>query len=78
MLGKRFFLAMGYADWQSVVRGWADEKKDFVYGSTQQNGVVGHYTQVESHRSSDRSIYVFNVDGQRYGSASRLWSGDLS
>lgn len=60
------------------MHGWADEKKDFVYGSTHQNGVVGHYTQVENHRSSDRSIYVFDIDGQRYGSAGRLRSVDLS
>jgi hypothetical protein len=37
---------MGYGNWTSAMRGWADEKTDFVYGSKVQTGVVGHYTQV--------------------------------
>lgn len=37
---------MGYQSWNLVIQAWADEKKDFVYGSSSQKGVVGHYTQV--------------------------------
>ena len=69
---------MGYKDWESAIRGWADEKKSFVYGSTHQNGMVGHYTQVDSQQSLDLAVYISDVDGQRYGSAHWLWSGYLS
>jgi len=41
------YLAMGYKNWTLAIRGWADEKHDFVYGKKVQKGVVGHYTQVE-------------------------------
>lgn len=37
---------MGYKNWTLAIRGWTDEKKDFVYGKKTQHGVVGHYTQV--------------------------------
>jgi hypothetical protein len=37
---------MGYKSWILAIQGWADEKKDFVYGSKTQHGAVGHYTQV--------------------------------
>jgi len=37
---------MGYKTWTLAIRGWADEKTDFIYGSSIQHEVVGHYTQV--------------------------------
>ncbi|CAF1334454.1 unnamed protein product [Adineta ricciae] len=39
-------LALGHNSWNQAIRGWANEKKDFNYGSQVQNGPVGHYTQM--------------------------------
>ncbi len=40
------YLAIGYDNWTLAIQDWADEKKDFLYGSKIQHGIVGHYTQV--------------------------------
>jgi hypothetical protein len=48
---------MGYKTWTLAIRGWTDEKKDFVYGSNIQHGVVGHYTQV--HYAPSMLFYTY-------------------
>lgn len=40
-------LALGHADWASVIRAWNDEIKYFTYGSADNVfGEIGHFTQV--------------------------------
>ena len=68
---------MGYKTWMLAIQGWADEKKDFVYDSRTQHGVVGHYTQVYySDRMHLPNIYC--IDGEKYSSTYWLWFSYLS
>lgn len=39
-------LAMGYADWKSVVDGWYSEVKDYNYNNPGFSSSTGHFTQV--------------------------------
>lgn len=71
-------VAMGYKDWASAIRGWADEKKDFIYGSKVQHGVVGHYTQVYSNNPSIDFDNYMKIDGKRYNSIDWMWFSYLS
>jgi len=39
-------LAMGYADWKSVVAAWYDEEKNYNYNNPGFSASTGHFTQV--------------------------------
>jgi len=52
---------MGYNNWTLAIRGWADEKKDFVYGSKIQHGIVGHYTQLLILRNQTINNYMVQI-----------------
>jgi hypothetical protein len=68
---------MGYGNWTLAMRGWADEKTDFVYGSKVQTGAVGHYTQVYNRYSMCLS-YFYDIDGEKHNSTHWLWFSYLS
>ena len=39
-------IAWGYGSWDAAVQGWFNEVTDFNFGVEEQDGEVGHYTQV--------------------------------
>lgn len=58
-------LAYGYQSWESVMKAWYDEYKDYNYGEIKHNGVVGHYTQMVWDRTTRIGCYFANCKNLR-------------
>ncbi|NXS44819.1 CRIS2 protein, partial [Balaeniceps rex] len=66
--GENLFMSTAPFSWADVIQAWYNEKKDFKYGTgaKKTGAVIGHYTQVVWHDSSQIGCAVASCPNSKY------------